>query len=168
MRRTLRVLVVMLAVVALEPAASAVAAKTSITVTTDRGRQCVVYVQGYIESEYFKTNGVTSCSADPAHGQAMERLTAQLRTTGTFLLGAQNGTWQASCQWVNYCEAWGQRSGTLPGMTYTVFGDFTLDAADYPWEAPEQWVSWPSQCRRAAGNRLVCSLSVSATRPLPL
>lgn len=168
MRLTLRTLLIMLAVVALEPAATAVAAKTSITVTTDRGRECLVYVQGYIESGYFKTNGVTSCSADPVYGRAMDRLSVQLDTDGSFLLGTEIGTWQAMCQWVNYCEAWGQRSGTVPGMTYTVRGDLTLYAADYPWESPERWVSWPSQCRVASGNTLVCRLSASATRPLPL
>ena len=168
MRRTLKVLLVVLGIAAMAPAASAVAAKTSITVTTDRGRQCVVYVQGYIESGYFKTNGVMSCSADAVHGQAMERLTVQLDTSGIFLLGAENGSGQASCQLANYCEAWRQLSGTLPGMTYTVSGDFTLDAADYPWDAPERWVSWPSQCRLGASNRLLCSLSASATHPLPL
>ncbi len=164
MRLMLRLLLVMVVVVALEPATSAVAAKTSITATTNSGRQCLVYTQGYIEGEYFKTNGVMSCTAQPTYGMTMERLSVILTTSGVFLPGSEYGSGQAYCQWVNYCEASKLLGGTVPGMTYGVWGEFTLDPPDTP--VPERWASWPSQCRRAAAERLVCNLSVSATRPL--
>jgi hypothetical protein len=167
MRRCLTTLLAGAALFGVAPAAFADV--VTATATTNRGRSCTVRLEAYAvggtTNRYLPVTGSDNCGADPLYGQPMGILWLRLSMSGVSASTASTRK-EAVCRQVNYCGTGVTYSGILPGVPYTVTGNFTLDAADYPFDTPERWPGHPPECVVQGGDTLACELTLTYTPPL--